>query len=96
MPEYRVTRAAETDLEEIWRHTHKTWGLAQADRYIDKLAETFQYLAENPMQASACDHIRRGYRRALVENHVIYFRLADGGIDIIRVLHERMDAPRHL
>jgi len=27
---------------------------------------------------------------------MIYFRIADYGIAIIRVLHERMDAPRHL
>ena len=31
-----------------------------------------------------------------VEQHMIYFRITDYGIVIVRVLHERMDASRHL
>jgi len=27
---------------------------------------------------------------------MVYFRMTDYGIAVIRVLHERMDAPRHL
>jgi len=27
---------------------------------------------------------------------MIYFRLTDYGIAIVRILHERMDAPHHL
>jgi len=27
---------------------------------------------------------------------MIYFRVTDYGIAVIRVLHDRMDAPRHL
>ena len=96
MAEYRLTPAAERDLEKIWRYTQRTWGIAQAERYIDKLHGAFAELAENPQRAPACDHIRLGYRMAVTENHVIYFRIATYGADIIRVLHERMDAPRRL
>jgi toxin ParE1/3/4 len=53
-------------------------------------------IAESPKLAPACDHIRHGYRRRNVERHMVYFRPTDYGIAIIRVLHERMDAPRHL
>jgi len=35
-------------------------------------------------------------RRRNVERHMIYFRITDYGIAIIRILHERMDAPHHL
>jgi toxin ParE1/3/4 len=48
------------------------------------------------MTASACDHIRLGYRRYHVERHMIYFCIVPYGIAIIRILHDRMDAPRHL
>ena len=37
MAEYRLTPAAERDLEKIWRYTQKTWGIEQAGRYIDTL-----------------------------------------------------------
>jgi toxin ParE1/3/4 len=57
------------------------------------LVTAFERIADDPMHAPSCDHIRRGYRRAIAESHVIYFHVTDMGIDVIRVLHERMDAP---
>lgn len=96
MVEYRLSPAAERDLEGIWKYARKEWGLEQAERYIDLLTAAFEVLAESPRLAPACDHIRQGYRRRNVERHMIYFRSTDYGIAIIRVLHERMDAPRHL
>jgi toxin ParE1/3/4 len=95
MAEYRLSPAAEHDLEDIWRYTCRQWSVQQADRYIDMLTAAFGELAGSPMIASACD-IRPGYRRHNVERHMIYFRLTPYGIAIIRILHDRMDASRHL
>jgi toxin ParE1/3/4 len=53
-------------------------------------------LAEAPKSAPACDHIRPGYRRRNIKRHMIYFRITEYGIAIIRILHEQMDAPHHL
>jgi toxin ParE1/3/4 len=96
MAEFRLTPAAERDLEGIWTYTRDEWGLEQADRYLDMLTVTFQTLADSPKSAPACDHIREGYRRRGVGRHMIYFRVMPYGIAVVRVLHERMDAPRHL
>lgn len=96
MAEYRLTPAAERDLESIWIHTRQQWGGEQANRYIDSLIAVFADLAQSPKTAPACDHIRPGYRRRSVERHVIYFRATAYGIAIVRILHDRMDAPRHL
>ena len=96
MAEYRLTPAAEHDLEAIWIHTLQRWGIEQADRYIDILTEAFAELAQSPKAAPACDQIKPGYRRRHVERHMIYFRITAYGIAVVRVLHDRMDAPRHL
>jgi toxin ParE1/3/4 len=96
MAEYRLAPAAERDLETIWAYTRQQWGLEQANRYIDILTLAFAELARSPQMAPACDHIRPSYRRRSVERHMIYFRITDYGIAIIRILHDRMDAPRHL
>ena len=95
MAEYRLSPAAERDLEGIWKYTHEEWGLDQAELYTDLLTAAFRGLADSPNSAPACDHIRRGYRRRNVERHMIYFRVTKYGIAIIRILHDRMDAPRH-
>jgi toxin ParE1/3/4 len=96
MAEYRLSPAAEHDLEGIWTYTQNEWGIEQAELYIELLTAAFQMMAESPKSAPTCDHIREGYRRRNVERHMIYFRIADYGIAIIRILHERMGAPRHL
>ena len=96
MAEYRLAPAAEHDLENIWDYTRRQWGVKQADRYIDNLEAAFAKLADSPKVAPACDHIRPGYRRRSVERHMVYFRITAYGIAIIRILHDRVDAPRHL
>ncbi len=96
MAEYRLTPAAEQDLETIWTHTLQQWGAGQADRYTNMLTAAFAELAQSPKTATACDHIRPGYRRRSVERHMIYFRITAYGIAVVRILHDRMDVQRHL
>jgi toxin ParE1/3/4 len=96
MAEYRLTPAAERDLEKIWTHTSQQWGIEQANRYIDILTMAFDEIAQSPNIAIACNHIRPGYRRLGIERHVIYIRVTVYGIAVVRILHDRMDAPRHL
>jgi len=96
MAEYRLTPAAERDLETIWKYSLQQWGVEQANRYTDILTSAFVELAQSPKTAPACDQIRPGYRRRNVERHMIYFRITAYGIAIVRILHDRMDAPRHL
>ena len=94
--DYRLTPEALRDLESIWLDTLGEWGIEQAHRYIDDLTAAFEQLANTPRIGAACDHIRKGYRRAGVGRHGIYYRVAEHGITVIRILHDRMDVPRHL
>ena len=96
MPEYRLSAAAARDLADIWRYTDKQWGREQANRYTLGLKAMCTKLAEAPQQGRSCADIRPGYRRCGSEHHIIYFRRTDYGVAIIRILHQRMDADRHL
>lgn len=95
-PEYRLSPAAERDLEQIWLYSLEQWGLSQANDYTDDLLAAFERLAENPQHGQRIDHIRPGYRRSRARRHTIYYRITDYGIAIIRVLHDRMLPLRHL
>ena len=37
-----------------------------------------------------------GYRKHSSDSHVLYYRLTNDGIDVVRILHERMDHERHI
>jgi toxin ParE1/3/4 len=96
MGEYRLSPAAQHDLELIWLHTNQQWGTKQANQYVDQLTEAFAALARIPEASRPCDHIRKDYRRRRVDRHIVYFRTTDYGIAVIRILHERMESAQHL
>lgn len=96
MAEYRLSPRAQRDLEAIFDYTAARWGLPQAIRYADLVEAACAALAEAPQRAQGCTHIRPGYRRRSVEQHVVYFRPTSYGIAVIRILHQRMDAAGHL
>lgn len=72
MTEYRLTPAAERDLEAIWTYTIQQWGAEQANRYTDVMTAAFAQLARSPKIAPTCDHIRPGYRRRSVERRILF------------------------
>nr|WP_240539733.1 type II toxin-antitoxin system RelE/ParE family toxin [Rhizobium sp. CCGE 510] len=40
---------------------------------------------------------RKGYRKAFVGSHLLYFKSNDAGqITVVRILHQRMDVAEHL
>lgn len=49
-------------------------------------------LAVSPLVGKDAVYIRENYRKYRVGRHIIFYRLVlDEGIEIVRVLHERMD-----
>lgn len=96
MAEYRLSPRARSDLDELFDYTVAEWGLPQALRYADLIETACANLAEAPLQGRGCAEIRPGYRRHNVEKHVIYFLVTQYGIAVIRILHRRMDAVRHI
>jgi len=87
--------AAEADLADIWRYSAEQWGVDQAGQYIDDLRDACHALATGTRQGRRTD-IRPGYLKYLVGRHLLYFKENDGCLEIIRILHARMDVARHL
>ena len=90
MGAFRLSRLAEADLLNIGVYTLRTWGGAQASRYLDELEACCQQLADNPASGRSCDDIRPGLYRREQGKHVIFFRREPKGILVCRILHERM------
>ena len=94
--EYRLSPKAREDMEAVWLYSLAKWGAEQTDHYTDDLTAAFELLACNPKSGTSSEHIRVGYRRHSVLRHVIYYPETAYGIEVIRVLHDRMLATRHL
>ena len=86
---------ARSDLDAIWDHGIQ-WGEDRTERYMREIQRGIEYVAEDPRRGRPCDDIRAGYFKYPAGSHMLFFRLVRGGIDVVRILHQRMDFERHL
>ena len=96
MTGYRLTPAAQHDLSLIWDYTQDRWDLAQAEIYVREIGAAVERIAEDPLRGRPCDEIREGYRRYAIGSHLLFYVERSDGVDVIRILHQRMDPTRHL
>ena len=90
-----VSPAAEADLAGIFEHTLENWGSDQASKYIDLLIARFKWLTTNRSLWRPRDDLRPGLYGQYEGRHLIVFREVEGDLQIVRVLHQRMDPARH-
>ena len=95
MPEFNLRPAAHADLDRIWEYTRRTWGESQADAYIRMLAAAFDALSTAPGLGRQRDELHPGLRVFRSGKHLIFYLTAEQ-LDVVRVLHERMDLSSHL
>lgn len=95
MKDYVITPRARADIAGIWGYTDQTWGRAQADRYVRGLDAVFRGLAEGRVTSRPVE-IRPGYRKAAYGVHVVFFRESATSVEVVRVLHQRMDVGSQL
>jgi toxin ParE1/3/4 len=93
---FHFSRRAEADLLGIGDYTLRTWGKAQAVRYLGELEVCCQTLSDNPALGRRCDEIRPGLRRLEHGKHVVFYRQERAGILVSRILHQRMLPDRHI
>ena len=96
MADYELSQKADEDLTTIFLFSYERFGEARADAYLLALDESFAKLAEQPLLGRRIDHIRKGYLRYEHGSHSIFYKQRKGGIFIVRVLHQRMDADKHI
>lgn len=97
MSRYELSPAARADVEQIWDFTSARWDHDQAEAYLREIQRAIDRIVANPRIGRACEEIRAGYRRHAVGSHTLYYRiLSDGVINVVRVLHQRMDVDRDL
>ena len=89
-----LSESARQDFRDILSFTLQTWGERQLVEYRKKLDSALQVIAENPQAGSA----RHGMMVYPVGRHVVFYQVDDNArtVYVVRILHERMDALRHL
>ncbi len=94
---YRISKQAIDDLNTIWIYTFHKWSKDQADRYYDLIIGEIEFIANNYTTGKSTEQTRKNYRVAKVKSHLIFYRKAENEIvEIVRILHQRMDIRKRL
>ena len=93
---YRISEAAINDLDGIWEYTFLKWSKEQADRYHHLIMNEIEFIAENISCGKPMNHIKDGYLVSFVKSHMTFFKRKEGIIEIIRILHQKMDIESNL
>jgi len=88
---YRLTPAAQNDLEDIWLYTSQRWSAAQADHYTDILEDTLERLLFMPEMARERPEFDPPVRIHPSAEHLIIYRAEDSHLAILRVLGAAQD-----
>ncbi|MCB0511295.1 MAG: type II toxin-antitoxin system RelE/ParE family toxin [Bacteroidetes bacterium] len=80
------------DLNNIWYYTFETWSETQADKYYATIKMACNGIADNPNVGKEYDGINKNLLGVKSEKHIIFYQIINPErIEIIRILHERMD-----
>jgi len=90
------SQAARSDLNQIWLYSAEHRGEDRADAYVASIRDALLLFARNPRLARSAHDIREGLMKYAAGSHILYCRFGDHTISVIRILHSRMDAGRHL
>ncbi len=93
--EYRLSPLAETDLEDIWLYTLQKWSREQADTYVRLIVAAIENLTYGKAVGLQAP-IREDYWKFFVESHTIYYTQNEEYLDVIRILHKRMDVEQYI
>jgi toxin ParE1/3/4 len=111
-PAYRLTHAADRDIERILEESAQRFGPSQRDRYAQLIEAAAELVAAEPERPGSRPrrelgdgvrsfHVELAARRRGAASHLLYYVGAtwdddSQGVVILRVLHEAMEPHLHL
>lgn len=97
MAKFHLTHKAVEDLSEIWNYTFSTWSEDQSDTYYAFLITSCQKIAEKPFLGRKYNEVLQDLLGYKAGKHIIFYEIISvNEIEIIRILHEKMDLKRRI
>lgn len=85
------------DLNAIWLYTFDEWSEKHADSYYASLEFACKQIGINPDLGKEYDGIIKNLYGLRTGKHIIFYKVfAKDSIEVVRILHERMDLKSRL
>ena len=78
----------------MWRYYERVASPEIADKLLREINEAGRRLTDEALMWRARDEILPGLRSVLVRPYTVFYRINEGVVEVVRVLHERRDLAR--
>lgn len=82
--------SALTDLGDIWTFLARN-SETQADLVIAQILECARELEATPLIGKDFSHLRRGLRRFICGQYLVFYRISGDFVEVLHVLHGKRD-----
>ena len=89
--QYQLSEEADNDLNEIYNYTELQFGTLQAIKYLSGFETIFDIICRNPKSGRERLEIRNELRSISYQSHIVFYRIVECRISIIRILHASRD-----
>jgi toxin ParE1/3/4 len=97
MSKLKFTNKAIVDLSDIWNYTIENWSESQADKYYKLILNACASILKKPLSGKDYDIVYPKLKGKKASYHIIFYRVfEDKSVEIVRILHERMDLKNKL
>ncbi|MFN3909100.1 MAG: type II toxin-antitoxin system RelE/ParE family toxin [Flavobacterium sp.] len=97
MAEVILRQEAINDLNDIWIYTIDEWSEKQADKYYSSIEFACSQIGKNPELGNEYEGISKNLLSLKIGKHIIFYQIiSKDRIEVVRILHERMDLKNRL
>lgn len=97
MAEVVFRQRAIDDLSDIWNYTTERWSVEQADRYYLSIKLACTAIGENPKIGKVYHGIKKNLLGFRTGKHIVFYQsTSKDRIEVVRILHGRMDLKNRL
>ena len=84
---------ATRDLRSVWRYYARVASPDIADNLLREIAQAAERLKRESLRGRSRDELSPGLCSVLAHPYTIFYRVRNGTVEIVRVLHERRNFP---
>jgi toxin ParE1/3/4 len=82
---------AVVDVAEIWNYYERVAGRNPAEKILRQISEVVATVEDHPFVGRSRNELRPGFRSLAASPHVVFYRVVDDVLEIVRVLDGRQD-----
>ena len=86
-----LSEDAARDLDDVWDYLAREESVNAADTVLREIAKTYKLLGAWPLLGRKRDNLSPGARSLPVNPYVIFYRITEDVVRIVRMLHQSRD-----